>query len=340
MSWCCLAYSLASLSGFYPPKGDRKIFLVLGARCTKKIRERTFGSMRFCRLSVSWCCSAYFVPSLSGFYLPKADRKTLFLLRARCTNNFRERTFGSRRFQKPVHGQTKKTHSISPFTYTNYYTKSILPSTTFRGIQRAALGLQNSILGIRNSTLGMASHNLSNTIPAILGATPVSECMQEGESQRERKKERKREREKEGERERQRQRGAGPGREKREREGETKRERAATCYAAPASPRKVLTAGGKRTRKKSPSHPQEREKEKEEKKKKSLGGGGRGGKTRTQNPTGFSSPNITKTETEPPESHQSNVRACAPKPPENNPLERENSKKQRLNRRELSTVGF
>ena len=40
----------------------------------------------------------------------------------------------------------------------------------------AALGLQNSNLGIRNSIPGMASHNLSNTIPAILGATPVSEC--------------------------------------------------------------------------------------------------------------------------------------------------------------------
>ena len=41
----------------------------------------------------------------------------------------------------------------------------------------AALGLQNSNLRIRNSTPRMASHNLSNTIPAILGATPVSECM-------------------------------------------------------------------------------------------------------------------------------------------------------------------
>ena len=42
----------------------------------------------------------------------------------------------------------------------------------FRGILGAALGIQNSILGIRNFILGMASHDLSNTKPTILGATP------------------------------------------------------------------------------------------------------------------------------------------------------------------------
>ena len=42
----------------------------------------------------------------------------------------------------------------------------------FRGILGAALGIQNSILGIRNSILGTAPHDLSNTKPTILGATP------------------------------------------------------------------------------------------------------------------------------------------------------------------------
>ena len=42
----------------------------------------------------------------------------------------------------------------------------------FRGILRAALGVQKVILGMRNSTLGMAFHDLSNTKPVILGATP------------------------------------------------------------------------------------------------------------------------------------------------------------------------
>ena len=42
----------------------------------------------------------------------------------------------------------------------------------FRGILGAALGIRNSILGMRNSILGMASHDLSNTKPKILGATP------------------------------------------------------------------------------------------------------------------------------------------------------------------------
>ena len=42
----------------------------------------------------------------------------------------------------------------------------------FRGILGATLGIRNSILGIRNSILGMASHDLSNTKTAILGATP------------------------------------------------------------------------------------------------------------------------------------------------------------------------
>ena len=42
----------------------------------------------------------------------------------------------------------------------------------FRGVLGAALGIGNSILGIRNSILGMASHDLINTKPTILGATP------------------------------------------------------------------------------------------------------------------------------------------------------------------------
>ena len=42
----------------------------------------------------------------------------------------------------------------------------------FRSILRAALGIQKLILGMRNSILGMASHDLSNTKTAILGATP------------------------------------------------------------------------------------------------------------------------------------------------------------------------
>ena len=42
----------------------------------------------------------------------------------------------------------------------------------FRSILGAALGIGNSILGIRNSILGMASHDLINTKPTILGATP------------------------------------------------------------------------------------------------------------------------------------------------------------------------
>ena len=42
----------------------------------------------------------------------------------------------------------------------------------FRGILGATLGIRNSILGIRNSILGMASHDLTNTKTAILGATP------------------------------------------------------------------------------------------------------------------------------------------------------------------------
>ena len=42
----------------------------------------------------------------------------------------------------------------------------------FRSILGAALGIRNSILGIQNSILGMAPHDLSNTKPTILGATP------------------------------------------------------------------------------------------------------------------------------------------------------------------------
>ena len=60
--------------------------------------RRTFGSKHFCLLFVFWCCTAYFLPSSCGFYLPKADRKFFFVLEARCTNNFRGRTFGSRHF--------------------------------------------------------------------------------------------------------------------------------------------------------------------------------------------------------------------------------------------------
>ena len=42
----------------------------------------------------------------------------------------------------------------------------------FRGILGAGLGLQKVTLGMRNSILGMAFHDLSNTKPVILGATP------------------------------------------------------------------------------------------------------------------------------------------------------------------------
>ena len=42
----------------------------------------------------------------------------------------------------------------------------------FQGSLGATLGIQKLILGIRNSVLGMASHDLSNTKPTILGATP------------------------------------------------------------------------------------------------------------------------------------------------------------------------
>ena len=103
---------------------------------------------------------------------------------------------------------------------------------TFRSIRRAALGLPNSILAIRNSTLGMASHNLSNTVPAILGATPVSQCMQE--RKKETKKERKKEREKEREAKTE---GAGPRREK-NREREKRREKEQLGFWVPVTQNK------------------------------------------------------------------------------------------------------
>ena len=92
----------------------------------------------------------------------------------------------------------------------------------------------------------------------------------------------------------------------------------------------VLAPKRQEEKKEHPGRPQREEKrrrkggEEEERKKR--------GKRKTQNPTVFSPPKISYKNTapeqkaEPPESHQLNVRARAPKPSENNPLERENSK--------------
>ena len=61
-------------SGECPPFFPARVLSFLGFVRTF-FGERTFGSKHFCLLFVFWCCLAYFLPSLFGFYLPKPDRK-------------------------------------------------------------------------------------------------------------------------------------------------------------------------------------------------------------------------------------------------------------------------
>ena len=64
---------------------------------------------------------------------PESGPKNFLPPRARWTNNFRERTFGSRRFQKPVPGQTKKRTAFPPsFTQTTIQIPFCQPSGVFK----------------------------------------------------------------------------------------------------------------------------------------------------------------------------------------------------------------
>ena len=81
-------FFFGAFSGECPLFFFRESFILLRLSYEQFFGGRTFGSKHFCLLFVLWCCIAYFLPSLFGFYLPKADRKFFFVLGARCTNNF------------------------------------------------------------------------------------------------------------------------------------------------------------------------------------------------------------------------------------------------------------
>ena len=254
-----------------------------------------------------------------GFYLPTAGRKILFFLGARCTNNFRERTFGSRRFQKPVPGKRKKAHSIFPFTYANYYTNSILPST-YWGVTRSCPSMATNYARYGHVSSWPQIMQIRILFRSRSGLVLDSDhslnAKQRGKMyarERERKTDRKTE-------------GGRPGQ-----RGRGKKRHDHDAQAAPLLPRR-RSPGAKTTRREEEtpgSAPRERRRgeEREEKRKRER----RGGKTKTQNSTVFSPPKITKT---PPRNRKLSPRnltnSMSELAPQNRtkttPIKRENSK--------------
>ena len=132
--------------------------------------------------------------------------------------------------------------------------------TGFQGILGATHGIQKMILRMQKTIHGLASHDLSNTKPVFLGATPGAIPGNESDKNRCYACKREREREREGEREKEKGRGRGePARaERTEKKEKTERKRHNAKPDLPSSNEAVLTASNTEEEKRNPGRPQEK----------------------------------------------------------------------------------